>query len=120
MNLSRRVFIHCYVHKKSCDGREGMARCLEPSSKTNIFKFQFEQESRRFVCDTRLLSVTLSKQSRFIYLFVFIFKVIECGFGNFHAVYFISLYLKMSPDVATSFPEEERPWERGYRCSCFP
>ena len=47
-----------------------------PFSETNTFKFQFdlEFESHRFVSHKRLLSVTLAKQSRFIY-FIFIFFI---------------------------------------------
>ena len=52
-----------------------------PSSKTNIFKFQFdlEFEGHRFVSHTRLLSVTLAKESRFIY---FIFNVNKSFFAS--------------------------------------
>ena len=44
------------------------------SSKTSIFKFQFdlESEGHRFVSPNRLLSVTLVKQNRFIYLFIYL------------------------------------------------
>ena len=45
-----------------------------PSSKTNISEFQFDLEfdGHRFVSDTctRLLTVTLAKQSRFIFLYL--------------------------------------------------
>ena len=68
----RHMWVEFVVSSRPCsEGFSPGIPVFPPSSKTNISKFQFDVEfqGHRFVSHIRLLSVTLAKQSRFIYFY---------------------------------------------------
>ena len=71
----RHMRVEFVVSSRPCfEGFSPGTPYFPPSSKTNIFKFQFDLvfEGHRFVSHIRqLLGVNLAKQSRFYYFYLF-------------------------------------------------